>query len=136
MHTRYNKNMRVTGAYQQGQSMVEYTVVVIFFCLTLTSEPMLNMIGTLADTLKQRQEHYTYVVSLSDYPDANAIELFRDMLREQLEEQGLDPDEINELLGEKADSPEAWADYFSGFIGERFPIPDPFDIDVRDIIGI
>lgn len=116
--------------------MVEYTVVVIFFCLTLTSEPMLNMIGELADTLKQRHEHYSYVVSLSDYPDANAIEQFRDMLREQLEEQGLDPDEINALLGEKADSPEAWADYFTGFIGEKFPIPDPFDINVRDIIGI
>lgn len=116
--------------------MVEYTIVVVFFCLTLTSEPMLQMIGKLSDTLKQRHEHYSYVVSLSDYPDANAIELFRDMLREQLEEQGLDPDEINTLLGEKADSPEAWADYFGGFVGERFPIPDPFDINVRDIIGI
>lgn len=121
---------------QHGQSMVEYTVVVVFFCLTLTSEPMLNMIGKLADTLKQRHQHYSYVVSLSDYPDANAIERFQEMLREQLEEQGLDPDEINKLLGEKADSPEAWADYFSEFVGEKFPIPDAFDINVRDIIGI
>ncbi|MDZ7736791.1 MAG: hypothetical protein U5P41_12375 [Gammaproteobacteria bacterium] len=38
---------------QAGQSMVEFTVVVVFFCLAVTSDPAQNAMANLMDVLDQ-----------------------------------------------------------------------------------
>lgn len=118
---------------QHGQSMVEFTVVVVFFCLAVTSDPALDAIAELTDVLKQRNTHYSYTVSLSDYPDATIFEAYKELLREQLEAQGYSATEIEEILKEKADPPEVWLQVFDQFIGDSFPDPGEFpDINPTD----
>lgn len=107
---------------QVGQSMVEFTVVVVFFCLAVTSDPAQNAMADLMDVLDQRYQHYSYTVSLSDYPDTTAIDEFKNLLVEQLREQGYSNEEIAAILEEKSGMPVGeWADMISEYTGKSFP---------------
>lgn len=120
---------------QRGQSMVEFTVVVVFFCLAVTSDPALDAIAQLTDILKQRHTHYSYTVSLSDYPDTTIYDEFKELLREQLEAQGYSAEEIEQILLEKADPPDVWLQAYEQFIGDAFPDPGGFpDINPADFL--
>lgn len=116
------KSCRFRPTRQSGQSMVEFTVVVVFFCLALTSDPALNVMDRLMDVLKQRNEHYSYTVSLSDYPDTTIFEEFKQLLVDQLREQGYSNEEIAAILDEKSGMPVSeWADFISEYTGTSFP---------------
>lgn len=107
---------------QRGQSMVEFTVVVVFFCLAVTSDPALNAIQDLMGTLQERHEHYSYTVSLSDYPDTSVFTEFKNLLVEQLQEQGYSNEEIAAILEEKSGMPVGqYADMISTYTGQSFP---------------
>lgn len=126
---------RLSRLHQTGQSMVEFTVVVVFFCLAVTSDPALDAMTRLTDVLKQRHTHYSYTVSLSDYPDTSIYDEFKEMLREQLEAQGYSAEEIEEILLQKADPPDVWLDAYEQFIGDAFPDPGGFpDINPTDFL--
>ena len=107
---------------QSGQSMVEFTVVVVFFCLALTSDPALNTMDRLMDVMKERHEHYSYTVSLSDYPDTTIFEEFKQLLVDQLREQGYSNEEIAAIVDEKSGMPVSeWADFITDYTGTSFP---------------
>jgi len=110
------------GERQAGQSMVEFTVVVVFFCLALTSDPALDIMQQLLDTMKQRHQHYSYTVSLSDYPDTMVFEELKSMLVEELRNQGYSNEEIEAILAEKSGLPVSeWADMFTEYTNIEFP---------------
>ncbi len=110
------------GRGQLGQSMVEFTVIVVFFCLAVTSDPALNAMQRLMDVMKQRFEHYSYTVSLSDYPDTTVFQEMRQLLIEQLQAQGYSNEEIEEILEEKSGMPvNEWVTFFEDYTGEAFP---------------
>ena len=52
-----------------GQSMVEYTVVIMFGILTMSSAPMRVAVDSLMETIRQNYAGYSFAISLSDYPD-------------------------------------------------------------------
>lgn len=56
---------------QLGQSMIEYTIVVGFGVLTLTTGPMQDVLLHLMDVIHNNYQGYSYAVAVSDYPDAN-----------------------------------------------------------------
>jgi len=68
---------------QLGQSMVEYTVVIMFGILTLSSSPMRDAVATLMDSIRQNYEGYSFALSLSDYPDSDTAQNYWDMLDNQ-----------------------------------------------------
>lgn len=116
------KSCRYRPSRQSGQSMIEFTVVVVFFCLALTSDPALNVMERLMDVLKERNEHYSYTVSLSDYPDTTIFEEFKQLLIDQLREQGYSNEEIAAILDEKSGMPvNEWADFITEYTGTSFP---------------
>ena len=107
---------------QRGQSMVEFTVVVVFFCLTLTSDPALDAIQNLMDTFKERHQHYSYTVSLSDYPDTTLLSEFKNRLRDELQAQGYSNQEIEAIIKEKAGLPMTqYTDMVEQFTGKSLP---------------
>ena len=53
---------------QIGQSMVEYTVVLVFGVMVLTTGPGGDVILKLLDVLKDKYQGYSYAVSLSSPP--------------------------------------------------------------------
>lgn len=115
---------------QFGQSMVEFTVVVVFFCLAVTSNPALNAMSSLMKVMKQRFEHYSYTVSLSDYPDTTVFQEMQQLLIEQLQAQGYGNEEIEAILKEKSgQSVNEWVTFFEDYTGEAFPqAPDLSDM--------
>jgi len=56
-----------TACRQAGQSMVEYTVVLVFGVMVLTTGPGGDVILQLTDVIKNKYQGYSYSVSLS-YP--------------------------------------------------------------------
>ena len=55
--------------------MIEYTIVLAFGVLTLTTGPMQDVIATLTQRIQDHYTGYSYAVSLSDIPDADFINL-------------------------------------------------------------
>ena len=120
---------------ETGQSMVEFTVVVVFFCLALTSDPALNVMRDLNDTIKQRFEHYSYTVSLSDYPDASTLAELEAMLRQQLADQGYSEEAIDAMLEDIVVGPNEWISNINEFLGKSFPDAGEFpEIDPGDFL--
>jgi hypothetical protein len=68
---------------QLGQSMVEYTIVIAFGILTMSSAPMRDAVTSLMDTIRQNYEGYSFAISLSDYPDSDTASNYWDMLDTQ-----------------------------------------------------
>jgi hypothetical protein len=58
---------------QAGQSMVEYTVVLVFGVLVLTTGPGGDVIINLLDVLNDNYRGYSYTISLSDPPDHDTL---------------------------------------------------------------
>jgi len=56
---------------QFGQSMIEYTVVLMFGVLTLTTGPMKDQVAALMDTIRDNYKGYSFAMSLSDIPDSS-----------------------------------------------------------------
>ena len=54
-----------------GQSMIEYTIVVGFGVLTLTTGPMRDVLINLVNVIHNNYQGYSYAIAVSDYPDAN-----------------------------------------------------------------
>ena len=54
---------------QFGQSMVEYTVVIAFGILTLSTDLVQDEVDLLMATIHQNYAGYSFALSISDYPD-------------------------------------------------------------------
>ena len=66
---------------QIGQAMIEYTVVVTFGVLVLTTGPGGDLIANnLIPAVRNNYEGYSYAVSLSDYPDGSDCSVIEPML--------------------------------------------------------
>ena len=59
--------------HQTGQSMVEYTIVLVFGVMVLTSGPAGDVILDLLATLNNKYQGYSYAVSMSDLPQYDTI---------------------------------------------------------------
>ena len=51
--------------------MIEYTVVLMFGVLTLTTGPMKDQVKIVMDTIRDNYTGYSFAMSLSDIPDSN-----------------------------------------------------------------
>jgi len=58
---------------QSGQSMVEYTIVLVFGVMVLTSGPAGDVILDLLATLNNQYQGYSYAISMSDLPQHDTI---------------------------------------------------------------
>jgi len=76
------EHMKSTGT-QCGQSMIEYTVVIVFGILTITTGPMREVILEVMDTIRANYRGYTYTVSFAEIPEAASTSAVRDLLRAQ-----------------------------------------------------
>lgn len=85
---------------QIGQSMVEYTVVLVFGVLALTTGPSGDAIQDLLDVIKENYRGYSYGMSLSEAPDYDSAAQYELVLQGE----GLDDDEIERLA---VDTPDA-----------------------------
>lgn len=59
---------------QLGQSMTEYTVVLVFGVMTLTTGPGGDVMQDLLAVLKKNYEGYSFAVSLSETPDYDSAD--------------------------------------------------------------
>jgi len=67
-----NKNRPIKSVrYQLGQSMIEYTVVIVFGILTLTSDPMKGAVNDLLISIHNNYDGYSYAIAFSDIPDSD-----------------------------------------------------------------
>ncbi len=105
---------------QIGQSMIEYTIVLAFGVLTLTTGPMQDVIATLTQRIQDHYTGYSYAVSLSDYPDADIVNL-----NALYTDQGL-PQEMIDYLD---DSPDAVVAAINQVTNAQFP-------DLQDAIDM
>lgn len=78
---------------QLGQSMVEYTIVIAFGILTMSSAPMKDAVASLMATIRQNYAGYSFAISLSDYPDYETASRYL----VELDLQGVNDDMKNEL---------------------------------------
>lgn len=62
-----------TACRQAGQSMVEYTVVLVFGVMVLTTGPGGDVILQLTDVIKNKYQGYSYSVSLSYPPNYDSL---------------------------------------------------------------
>lgn len=85
---------------QIGQSMVEYTVVLVFGVLALTTGPSGDAIQDLMDVIKENYRGYSWGMSLSEAPDYDSAAQYALLLQAE----GLDDDEIERLA---VDTPDA-----------------------------
>jgi hypothetical protein len=92
--------MMMTRFRQAGQSMVEYTVVLVFGVLALTTGPSGDVIQQLMNVIKGNYMGYSYALSMSEPPDFDSAADYE----LALEAQGLDQDEIDRLA---VDTPDA-----------------------------
>jgi hypothetical protein len=84
MKQRHHMNKTGISRRQQlGQSMVEYTIVIAFGILTMSSTPMKNAVASLMATISQNYEGYSFAISISDYPDSDSASDYWDMLEDQ-----------------------------------------------------
>lgn len=58
---------------QRGQSMVEYTIVLVFGVMVLTTGPGGDVMADLLKVMKGNYQGYSYAVSISDYPDHDSL---------------------------------------------------------------
>jgi len=84
-----------TLAKQLGQSMTEYTVVLFFGVMTLTSGYMGDAVQALTDVMKKNYEGYSFAISLSEAPDYDSDALYRTALSNPV--LNLSAEEINRL---------------------------------------
>ncbi len=101
--------------------MVEYTVVLVFGVLSLTTGPGGDAVLELLNVIKQNYQGYSYGLSMSEPPDFDSAE----DLVQALEAQGLEDEEIERLA---IDTPDALKVL-------QFFNRDPMDVldDVKDI---
>ncbi len=72
MKQRHHLNKSGKGRRLQfGQSMVEYTVVIAFGILTLSTDLVQDEVDILMATIHQNYAGYSFALSISDYPDYN-----------------------------------------------------------------
>ena len=65
---------------QFGQSMVEYTVVIAFGILTLSTDLVQDEVDLLMATIHQNYAGYSFALSISDYPDYDSASEYWDEL--------------------------------------------------------
>ena len=70
----------ISRRQQFGQSMVEYTIVIAFGILTMSSAPMRDAVASLMETIRQNYAGYSFAISISDYPDDVSASDYWDML--------------------------------------------------------
>ncbi len=80
--------------------MVEYTVVLVFGVLALTTGPSGDVIQELLDVIKENYKGYSYALSLSEAPDFDSAADYALALQAA----GLEQDEIDRLA---VDTPDA-----------------------------
>lgn len=80
--------------------MVEYTVVLVFGVLALTTGPSGDAIQDLMDVIKENYRGYSYGMSLSEAPDFDSAAEYALVLQSE----GLDDEEIERLA---VDTPDA-----------------------------
>ena len=68
---------------QFGQSMVEYTVVIAFGILTLSTDLVQDEVELLMATIHQNYAGYSFALSISDYPDDVTVSAYWTMLDSQ-----------------------------------------------------
>jgi len=84
MKQRHHLNKTGRDRRQQfGQSMVEYTVVIAFGILTLSTGLMTDAVDDLMATIHQNYAGYSFAISLSDYPDDETVSDYWTMLDDQ-----------------------------------------------------
>jgi len=64
-----------------GQSMTEYTIVLVFGVLALTTGPSGDVMKKLADVMKANYAGYSYAMSLSEPPDYDSAEQYKAVLK-------------------------------------------------------
>jgi hypothetical protein len=84
---------------QLGQSMVEYTVVLVFGVLALTTGPSGDVIQELLGAIKENYRGYSFAMSMSEPPDYDSAAQYAVTLQAQ----GLDQDEIDRLATDTPD---------------------------------
>ena len=67
---KYNLKLK-TRDNQLGQAMVEYTIVVVVGILLITTGPMRDIVGQLAEAINNNYKGYSYAMSFSDLPMAD-----------------------------------------------------------------
>ena len=68
---------------QFGQSMVEYTVVIAFGILTLSTDLVQDEVDLLMATMHQNYAGYSFALSISDYPDYDSASEYWDKLNDK-----------------------------------------------------
>ena len=58
---------------QTGQSMVEYTIVLVFGVMVLTTGPAGDVLLDLLAMLNNKYQGYSYAISMSDLPQHDSI---------------------------------------------------------------
>ncbi|MFQ5658867.1 MAG: hypothetical protein ACE5GZ_00465 [Gammaproteobacteria bacterium] len=87
---------RLNSSWQIGQSMVEYTIVLVFGVLALTTGPSGDVMQDLLKVIKQNYEGYSYGISLSELPDFDSATEYKNALKQH----GVPPQEIDRLAVE------------------------------------
>ena len=100
---------------QAGQSMIEYTVVVIFGFILLTQGPMSGVVDQVEDAIRNNYSGYSYAMSLPDFPDADNQASYQIMLNNYQ----LSDDRVAML----ADDPQSYHDDI-----KQYNIPNPPNI--------
>jgi hypothetical protein len=115
---------------QLGQSMIEYTVVVTFGVLTLTTGPMRDVIvDDLIPAVRNNYEGYSYAVSLSDYPDGSDCTVIEPLLVAQ----GLTASQAEALCG---GDPAAMFDEIKSYVSGSIPDLSSGIDDIGDMVGL
>lgn len=78
---------------QLGQSMVEYTIVLVFGVLALTTGPSGNVMLDLLQVIKDNYQGYSFGISLSEAPDFDTAGDYKG----ELKKQKVDKDTIGRL---------------------------------------
>lgn len=73
------KNRGVSRS-QFGQSMVEYTIVLVFGVMVLTTGPGGDAMQQLLDVMKENYEGYSFAMSMSEAPDYDSAAEYRSAL--------------------------------------------------------
>ena len=79
--------------------MTEYTVVLFFGVMTLTTGPMSDVLQDLINVMKENYEGYSFAISMSEAPDYDNVLDYRAALVSE----GLDNAEIDKLAVDSAD---------------------------------
>ncbi len=82
-----------------GQSMTEYTIVLVFGVLALTTGPSGDVMLQLLNVMKANYQGYSFAISMSEPPDYDNVTDYRNALIIA----GLSNDEIDKLAVESAD---------------------------------